>query len=405
MKKKYLFILTFAIFVILMLLSTGEVKAATTYQNTDLYVRTTIERWNYHYKDLVFTKYDDWGGSGTNDWYTKTVWLTNSASGDPEEIAQDSDWRTECIEIEESYFDENNKVSLDSGHFSTSFDENETVYLVEKYHINTSSGNLSYTIGEWNTNNALPCRDRLDFSFDYSSGIAQTIKETSMNEYNPQNSYTVYIKALYDTDDVTANDRGTIVYFNLENSETKTLEKSQGTINLPVYAIKVDLTARGNVMEAGKFAVGRAFPSDGDWSNWGEVFCDDSDLGITSSVGRATGYILDSYDSETNENMNFQGISNRTINDFYIFYNANGDIWDFYDNESWIGYLDRSDFSLSSLVADSTLPNTYVRTISGTYENNQTAPNGIFYNILPFTIAGIAAIAGIVLLKKNSIKE
>ncbi|MBQ3408644.1 MAG: hypothetical protein IJH12_05535 [Clostridia bacterium] len=377
MKKRYLFILTFAIFAILMFLSTGEVKASTIFQGGDnqvFYVRTKIERWSNN-NDLVFIKNDNWGGSEANDWYTKTVWLTSLETGDPENGAS--------YQIQASALN-NNRLILNNLEGSP-FSQGDTIYLVEKYVINTTSHNLRYEVGE-TISNILPSADRLDFSFDYSSGIGQTIKNTSMQNYTPEDSYSLYTTAIATDTDVAA-DRDTNVWIYFGTATNKLQNKSKGTINLPVYAVKIDLTAQGNALKSGYIS---GCIGDIRIGKYLDERCE-------SSVGSASGIVTYDYC--------FNDITNKAISDYTFYYYWLEDGNDFYGAVCGGDCIEFDNLTMSSLSVDNIEPNTYTRTIAGTLERNQTVPTGIFYDILPFIIAGMVAIAGIILLKKNPIKE
>lgn len=370
-KKIYLILFAVALFAIMLFANTTDVHA-TVYGAEDFYIRTKIERWSDN-NDLVFTKNDDWNGT----WYTKTVYLTTNETGDPTDTTNGGTY----VQITEERLDNENKYYLNINNFQNGSD----VYLVEKYHI-TSTSSMNAVLGGTGSSNTLPSNDSLDFSFDTSTGtIGETIKNNSMQNYYPDGSYSIKAVLLYDSSDPSSEYRSTDIYLSMSDfsgdTSVKTDSESKGTINLPIYGLKAGLRASGNLVSAGYFGVEVDTGSNNDeYPNAG------------SGIGSTSGYV------EKNDNYSlrsYESITNYYSTPWY-YWNSNA--------ATSSGRENVQNIEISELTQDTDLTNTYYRTIYGTYEDSQSISNGIFYNILPFAIAGLVAIAGIVILKKNSIK-
>ena len=414
MKNKRIFMLMFIVglFAIMLFINPNKVHAAANDNvvNNTLEVTTKIERWTRS-NDLIFIKNDDWGGNST--WYTKTVWLRGTSIDTSETIEvqiQESDF-----ELDDS--DGKYKCSLEGWNYDN-FAYGTDVYLVEKYDVSKLKNQDNIVPGETTyTNYYLPCQDRLQLSVNNN-----TIKSNSTSGYNnPANSYQLYIKCVYHGNPTEEN-RPRDIIVNMENSDEKVTTKSQGTINLPVYRLKIDsLTASGNMMPAGRFSIYGLLYGDGDYDTVDCLVYGTFGHEATSSFGSANGYI---YSASEYSCFDYNFITTVEFDDptdvVYFWKGTEGDIdacgqnlnggsYSPYENidEGYDGsyYYIPVETSISELVQDSNGSNTYVRTISGSISNSTSAPNGIFYNILPFAIAGILAVSGIILLKKNSIKE
>lgn len=380
-KKIYLFIFAIILGTIMLFANSTNVYASQDVDfesgtsNTTFYVYTEIERWTPA-NDLVFEKHDDWSGS----WYTKRVYLRDD---------YDSNYN-HSVEITSSMLDSNNKVSLNGINNSdfNVFDCGSTVYLVEEYDISNLDDYASYsdfTIDEENRDYSLPCEDRLSLDIDDSS-----IVNTSMSQYSPSN-HELYIQAKYQSSSVSESNRDIYIYpFLKDSSNSKVTSESQGTIQLPIFNIDVDsLSASGNAMHAGYFQF--------DWSNFGDSSFISSNN--SSSVSSSYGYLSGNLIKKDNYSLlSYSDLSNISDSISVTYY------W----SSQYVATNSSSSTSFSanigSIGTDSSTTNAYKRTISGSISRDASAPNGVFYNVLPFAIAGIVAILGIVILKKNSIK-
>ncbi len=382
-KKIYLFIFAIILGTIMLFANSTNVYASEKVyfdeysSNTKFYVYTAIERWTPA-NDLVFEKHDDWSGS----WYTKRVYLRDD---------YDSNYN-HSVEITSSMLDSNNKVSLNGINNSdfNVFDCGSTVYLVEEYDISNLDSYASYSefkIDSENTSYSLPCEDRLSLDIDDSS-----IVNTSMSQYSsPSDSYRLYIQAKYQSSSADESNREIYIYpFLKDSSNSKVTSESQGTIQLPIFNIDVDsLSASGNAMHAGYFQF--------DWSNFGDSSFISSNN--SSSVSSSYGYLSGNLIKKDNYSLlSYSDLSNIS-NSISVTYS-----W----SDQYVATNTSSSISFSadigSIGTDSSTTNAYKRTISGSISRDASAPNGVFYNALPFAIAGIVAILGIVILKKNSIK-
>ena len=381
-KKIYLFIVAIVLLAIMLFATSTNVYASNGVSfesgtsNTTFYVYTAIERWTPA-NDLVFTKNDNWSES----WYTKRVYLSDTT-----DLSS-----TNSVEITESMLDtDTNEVSLNGINHSNFniFTCGSTVYLVEEYDISDLEDNASYSdfkIDNENTNYSLPCKDRLSLDIDDSS-----IVNTSMSQYSPSN-HELYIQAKYQSSSVSESNRDIYIYpFLKDSSNSKVTSESQGTIQLPIFNIDVDsLSASGNAMHAGYFQF--------DWSNFGDssFISSNNSSSVSSSYGYLSGNLIKKDNYSLLSYSDLSNISN-SISVTYSWSDQN------------VATKTSSSISFSadigSIGTDSSTTNAYKRTISGSISRDASAPNGVFYNVLPFAIAGIVAILGIVILKKNSIK-
>lgn len=389
-KKIYLFIVTMVLIAIMLFANSTNVYASNGVSfesgtsNTTFYVYTAIERWTPA-NDLVFTKNDEWSGS----WYTKSVYLRDT---------NDSNY-TNSVEITESMIDtDTHEVSLNginNSNFNI-FTYGSTVYLVEEYNISSLTSEASYsnfTIDQENTDYSLPCEDRLSLGIDTSNSMERTIVNTSMSQYtSPNSSCQLYIQSKYQNSSITESNRDIYIYPFMKNSLSEKVTKlSQGTIKLPIFNVDVNsLSAYGNAMHAGGFQL--------DLSNFGDstfISEHNSPTGVSSSYGYYSGHII--------QNDNYSLLSYSDLNSLSNSVNAT---YSWSSQDVATNSSDSISFSadLGSIGTDSTTTNSYKRTISGSISRETSAPNGVFYNVLPFVIAGIVAILGIVILKKNSVK-
>ena len=381
MKNKRIFMLMFIVglFAVMMFMNPNEVHAATTYNtNFDFVKVTEIQRWTPE-NDLIYRKVENWGGDST--WYTKEVYLSNTATPD---FSTNSWQLMEITDNGDTFYNEGSDY------------EGQTLYLIEKYTINLTSVGDSLAVGETNIAGYIPTGDYLDFNFNNT-----TIKTNSTINYiknESSNSYQACVEKLFTSGTADTENRDTTVYAYVKNSsEAKVTSASRGSIVLPIFNLKVSMSASGNMVPAGHFAIHFA-RDDQYWGN--DIDANTS----TSSLGSASGYFLK---KDYCSSLTYDYFSNPVYDVYYRWSNNEPDIYGkSYSNiGNWNQYeLNSSEYTVSEIEED-TGNNTYYRTVSATLNWNKTAPNGIFYNILPFAIAGILAVAGIALLKKNSIKE
>lgn len=340
---------------------------------------TKIERWSQA-NDLVFVKNDSWSG----DWYTKRVFLRGQYNGSDVEYEITANKLSSIDTYDGSY---NHAVALkDKGPDGDwLFDLGSDVYLVEQYDVSSLANyysNEHWTVGATDSSHSLSSSDRLVLDVNDS-----TITDTSFANYNPSSSdKTLYVEARYQSETPSSENRDLYLYVYMENNSEKTNEVDQGTINLPVYEVYVDFTAYGNCMPAGTFSAPSALSA----PEWG------SNNPTTSSN---YGY----YQGRALYNSNYSLITYRDIqslDDDSITYS-----WS--SNEHVVATNGGSSYSVSpdlSCTDYDTYYNEYTFTLSGTISANRSAPNGVFYNIIPFVVAGVIAVAGIIVFKKRSTK-
>lgn len=381
--KRIIFIFMFILAAAILFVNPEKVKASDSISTgSDSYnqfeVTTKIERWT-PVNDLVYVKEDDWSTS----WYTKTVFLRGTLRSTGSEAE---------VEISSSDFEYNSSVggyavelgtSDPSSSYDFDFEYGSTVYLVEKYDIsNITNEGHTFVVNDIDTSYSIPTNDYLDFTFNDS-----TVESSSKYDYDPSSSQQVYIEARFQSSTPSEEYRDKYLYPYLKDSnDSKTYTVSQGTINLPIFCVYVDFSASGNMMPAGYFRI-PDLPS---------VYWGSNNANISSGYGYANGYVIrnDEYSLLRYNDVDY---SSRTVE--YV--------WNEYDVVATSG----SSSSISKMVdvsrssrSRSVTENIYDYRLSTTINEDSSAPNGVFYNILPYAVAGIIAVAGIVLLKKHSVK-
>ena len=375
MKNKRIF-LVFILSALFLFALAGTSKASNSIYDgsgsyTNFEVKTKIERWSPA-NDLVFVKNDSW----SSEWYTKRVFLRGKYDGSDVEY-----------EINESSFEE---ISTYSNTYSRAialkdmgpFTPGSDVYLVEKYNVSSIASNTSSLEAglDGHVFDDIPSNDRLVFDIDDSYIVSE-----AMTNYPSSFDKKIYIDTRYqsgDPSDGLNRDLYLYVYMK-DNSGSKTDEISKGTIELPIFRVDTYFTATGNTMPAGTFTMPSAMHA----PDWGT-----NDPDISSGYGRTIGRAL--YNSE------YSLISYRdvqSLDDNSITYS--------WSSEERIATSSNSISISPSLSGRENYDNhIYAYTLSGSATSDKSAPNGIFYNVVPFVVAGVIAVAGIIVFKRRSTK-
>lgn len=356
MKNKRIYLLLFAIalFALMLFANTTDVHASDT--NYVLNVETTINNWQEG-NDLIFVKVDnDWEDVSCDEGrlqYTKTVYLQESGNSTTYPI-------TETKKL--SYY---------------SFSTGSTVKLVERYEFTGSDNNMAVersfginsqdyiTLGSLDNNGDLIA----DSKWSQKTGWKKTYSDTAFEYYEGAEMGTLY--AYYDSFYEGAY-RYYFYFVGDNNSKTTTFDR--GDINLMSFRVYTDFDLSGNLVGPDSYY----------WY-------------ISPSSTSST----DSFDETTDHIVVSAGQFNDIVNDNYYIYicgtpQVDNASTSFSYGSSW-GAANRSSVQTSG--------NDYMYvTLTQSGDFSVTPPNGVFYNILPFAVAGLVAIAGIVILKKNSIK-
>lgn len=347
--------------IIVMFLSPKSVKAYfdSSDVNTRLILKTTINNYS-NQGDLRYVVTEDnsgqitfsapnGNGSVTLD-YTKSIYLSSNATFDENSSDTVQLYETSDFDITDS-----------------SFFNGTTVYLYEVYDFDISSG-LAINADAFTAN--FSNGDYVYVNISNTSVVNNSMSEYSYSSTN-QCRPTMYLEGVYDDEDL--DDRTGTYYNSICYSEggSKTAIIEKGTINMPRFFWKFYGTASGNLLPAGGFYIGDSEATVNDSSMWNEckysAFVNFANATI-SYVGSDDNYV-DSDGSHTyTKTSNGYGIS---------------------DSTDLSSYLSDGEYKISRSM-DANL--------------NKDNPTGVFFDVMPFVVAIVIAGAGVILLKKNSVK-
>lgn len=345
---------------------------------TTYYYYTQIERWT-PYNDLVYTvpDYDI-------SYLARTVYLAESGSLD-----------TPIYTILDEYSGSGGGTyTLDENNIGNNISESyngSTLYLVEKYEVVPSQFDYSsLTVGVTQEFD-FPAPGTLSLNISGTSQMANSVKTTAMADYSvpSYSSRKLKVDSQFQSSaaDEPLRDVYIYPYLELQDTSTSTAYKSSeislGTVRLPVFYVKIDLTATGTGMPAGYF-------------NIQESLGNEKMEVVESTYGSAVGYV----GKVQNDEYSYFSFANFTSSSsFNISYGSA-------DGER----VDSSDYSFYATESNGAVTysnlgdNVWMMQVKHQFNSDVSISNGIFYNVLPFVIIAIVAVLGIAILKKNSIK-
>ena len=350
-KKIYLILFAVALFAIMLFANTTDVHASDT--NYTLKVETTINNWQEG-NGLIFVKVDEnWEDISFNDGYfqyTKTVYLQKQG--------------------------ETTKHAITSSEYLSNFDgyfENgDTVKLIEEYTFRSTGSKLAvqqdFTIDS-DDYLTLGTLDQGEATGKWSTGAEwqRTYASSALSNYNGENmgTLTAYYDGFYES--------AYKYYFYFADGNNKTTTYDRGQINLMSFRVYADFDVSGNLVGPDSYYWYVSPHTANSFGNYTET----SSYEVVSA---------DQFNAVVSDDFDIYICGTPQVNNASTSFNY---------GTSW------SDANVSSVETSGDYM--YV-TLTQSGDFSVTPPNGIFYNILPFAVAGLVAIAGIVILKKNSIK-
>ena len=375
MRNKRLF---FKLIVMTLIIALAIIFNPTTVHASDdnyLVVATKIQNYN-NFGEVSLVKKDSASGSislggATTVNYTKTVALSEDTTYD----GSDYDiYNYSSASIGDAIVLMGRDGDTDS--LTSNFSQGSTVYLLEIYEFD--SDDFEY-VTQSTYDFTLPNADYLRFDYTNSYLNSEALSDYSYDAstaFDPE----VHYEGLYSSSDVTdGRDVYDYLYFTGTGSaKSRTIDK--GTIVVPNFFASFNGSVYGNLIPYGSF----------------RLDSNDSLASTNTDSTRVAYTTLVSFANAT--------ISYSASDDSYLSSNGGHDFYRSQSGRSWGSdtYLpDQSGMSYST-DNEGTPSYTYVREWSIT--ENRDNPTGVFLNILPFVVAIVIAGAGVVLLKKNSIK-
>ena len=412
-----------------------NVKAsAQTEYDHKIKLETTIDKWSWA-NDLVYHKVDD----RDNDWFTKSVYLrgsinhlyTNVNLGENDNI--DTTIALGSTRASDGSWDTSKGAVINYG-----FDEGSIVTLVEEYtfkNIQDIAGKIKYLIDT---------KDYLSFSFedDYEGNELDSFLQsvyfgyTQLQGNSSSDHLDVYIDCVYNTEDVTSENRHLVCSVSTKENE-KVFNITKGSMVLPTYSLFTDLSVSGNAIPSGNFVINASSTdiSNGtrnavmyasslkNGTNWS--FVENSKL-VNSTIGSTNDEVLSNttyalltfnefkefYQNTIVEyypegaTTSFRSVDSMTSEDGTVTNSPSldDDVTSTGNSYGASSYTQTKDF-LNDLTKVGYYGADYYLTLTYNDKSNLPIPTGIFYDIIPYIIIALLSAIGIVVIKKNKIKD
>ena len=436
MKKNKVLMCTL-IFSAFMSVTNIKANAQIEYDNT-IKLETNIDKWSLS-NDLIYHKIDD----RDNNWFTKNVYLKGYVNN-VETIINlgNSDNVDTTISLGSTRATDGSWDTSKGAVINYGFDEGTRVKLIEEYtfkNIQNVSGKIKYKIDTYDYL-SLSFKDnyegdKLDSFVNNIKGNYGKIEGTDDN--NKQMD--LYLDCVYNSDNVSSDNRRLICSVSA-NEDEKVNTVNQGTITLPTYSLFTDLNVSGNAVPSGNFAINSESNSISDNSRKAVLFASTLKNGTNWSFANSTGLLKNNNIGSTTEavisNDSYALLNFNELKEFYegsiIEYLPTGEEsgWRSVDRENYTDNsgeisnmpgLDDDIESTGNSYGESLLTQTksiyddltrigntganYSVTLTYNDKSNLPIPTGIIYEIIPYIIIAILSSIGIVILKKNKVKD
>ena len=414
-----------------------KANAQIEYDNT-IKLETNIDKWSLS-NDLIYHKVDD----RENNWFTKNVYLKGYVNNVETVISLgNNDNNDTTIPLGSTRASDGSWNTSKGAVINYGFDEGTRVKLIEEYtfkNMQNVSGKIKYKI---DTYDYLSLSFKDNYEGDKLDGFVNNIKGNYgkiEGTDNTNNHMDIYLDCVYDSDNVSSENRRLVCSVSSDESE-KISTINSGTITLPTYSLFTDLNVSGNAIPSGNFAINSEANTISDNSRKAVLYASTLKNGTNWSFVESTGLLKYNNIGSTTEsvisNDNYALLNFNELKEFYegsvVEYLPTGEesTWRSVDRENYTNEdgtvtnmpgLDddttntgnsygTSDYTQTKSIYDdlTRIGNTganYSVTLTYNDKSNLPIPTGIIYEIIPYIIIAILSSIGIVIIKKNKIKD